>query len=69
MLLTDEERKKFAAYLRQDAMSNRLLAKQLATMPSPTMKRLHDQKIAEATAEEMVAHILESTSSATISST
>jgi len=61
MLLTKEERLKFAAYLRQDAQSNNILAQQFAKMALPTdvLNMLAKQKMALAAAEMIVALELE----------
>jgi hypothetical protein len=68
MLLTDPERRKFAQYLRQDAQSNRTMARMLEGMgiEAGMTQVLHQKKIQDAEAEERVAAILESTSSETI---
>ena len=55
MILETQDRLKFAAYLRQDANSNRLLAKQLDNFPP-----IRDMKLRLAEAQELVAKELES---------
>ena len=55
MILETQDRFKFAAYLRQDANSNRLLAKQLDNFPP-----IRDMKLRLAEAQELVAKELES---------
>ncbi len=67
MILTSEERKKFAAYLRRDAESNRLLAQQFDKLAEgPTgriinLEHLKKQKLTVAAAEDLVATMLENT--------
>ena len=67
MLLSDDERKKFAAYLRQAAESNRLLVKQFDVMAHLAhMRVLRDRMEAEAHAQELVAGTLETSESFTV---
>ena len=67
VLLTDEERRKFAAYLRQDAESNKLLSEAAKKMGSTPMMIIARRKRLEADAESMVARMLEETESVTLS--
>ena len=55
MILTKEEREKFAEYLRQEAASNRILAAQLAGLRGPATGVLASVKLLLAQAEETVA--------------
>jgi hypothetical protein len=65
MLLSDAERKKFSEYLKRDAESNRLIAKQMESMPG-LPKALYEHKIKEAEAAELIAKSLDSGESVTI---
>jgi len=66
MILTSEERTKFAAYLRQDAASDKMIFEQLKTV-SPHLTPLLQSKAREIAAKEIVAQILESTEQADLS--
>ena len=57
LLLTDEERKRFVEWLKQDALSNDLLAKQMDGMPH--LAPLAKQKRMLAMSETIVAKELE----------
>ncbi len=65
MILTNEERDKFAAWCRQDAASNKALIEQmekLGTSLNPILR----QKRAEVAAVEFVAGLLERTATETV---
>ncbi len=67
MLLTDEERRRFAAWLLHDAESNKLLIEQFDKMGhNPAYKVLKDMKVREYEAELIVAKMLSQTSSYTV---
>lgn len=65
MLLTDEERKKFVAYLRQDIMSNEAIVRQMEKLPF-TGPLINERK-SLINAEIIVANMLEGFESQTIS--
>ena len=58
MVLTDEERKKFAKWLHEDSASNRILAAQMEHI-GPSLNALALRKFTLATAEELVADELD----------
>lgn len=66
MLLSEEERRRFAAYLRRDAESNRLISEQLMKLGGP-MSEIGRRKRLDAAAEDVVARMLEEAETATIS--
>ena len=66
MLLTDDERHRFITYLEQDAESNRLLIEQFAKL-GPHLEPLAKAKRSEMMAELIVATMLRSSESQTIS--
>lgn len=70
MLLNDDERRRFAAYLRQDAAANRAMAEQheaqLRASMGPLFGPTYRQKYDDAAAEERVARLLESSESFTV---
>lgn len=59
MILSEQERRKFAEWLRQDAESNRLIVGQLEKLPH--LRLLADAKRREAEAMEIVARLLSET--------
>lgn len=61
ILLTDEERKKFAQYLRQDVESDQALIKQMEKMGGPVMLPIIKKHSIEAHAKIIVAKLLEAT--------
>jgi hypothetical protein len=58
MLLTDDEKRRFIDWLREDAYSNRLLAQQFGKSPNMTQENAIRFQM-QSDAEEMVANILE----------
>lgn len=65
MLLTDDERRRFAEYLEQDAESNRMMAEQLAKI-GPHGEMIAKNKRIEMQAELIVAKMLRSAESESI---
>jgi hypothetical protein len=55
MILTIEERIKFAAYLEEDARSNELLAEQMEKLPNAAILQLAREKKFLAVASRLVA--------------
>jgi len=58
MLLTKEEREKFAAYLQQDAESSDAMAKQFDKMSSPVVREMAKRERSYAAACLLIIHKL-----------
>lgn len=67
-ILTDEERKKFAAYLRENAASNEQLIEQMKelNLPCVVADAMIKQRRIEIMAEKVIAQMLERTESWTL---
>lgn len=68
MLLTDDERRRFADYLLIEAESAEGMAAQMATLPGPVMAELAKRERTIAAASRLVAQRLTSGESMTVAS-